>query len=529
MPDESFASVSSNERVPWSQIVILMAGTFMAFLDTSIINVAIPKMMSSFGVGENTIQWVSTAYLLSAGVSISIIGYFSDRFGLKNIFIFSITVFTLGSALCSVAQNETFLVMARAIQAVGGGAIMPVTTAYIYHIVPKEKIGMALGIRGIAMAMGPAMGPALGGYLVDRYDWHIIFTINIPVGVLVTLIGLMSLPQVPRQRPPTLDLWGALSITTGSFCLLLALSRGQAVGWGTLFIVSTLLIGCFSLILFVLWELSAENPLADFRIFKGNPVLGASFVGTSILTITLYASMFLIPIFVQRVMGFTPYRTGLLMLPGAIVMGVLTPIVGRLFDKVGALPLCVVGIPISVWSTYQLGQINLSTSFHTIQYWVAIRSVGFALTMMPITVAGLNTVPRKEMNRVTSINSLVRQISGALGIAYFTYVLNRQEVFSYALYAQQITINRLAVSAFLSKTQNFFLHHVVQGGQLAKSHSLALLYLAANMQSNVLAIDYTLILSAIVLLAMLPLVFFLRQPKRATVPPEKTRDTFPKL
>ncbi|HUW63733.1 MAG TPA: MFS transporter, partial [Spirochaetia bacterium] len=176
-----------SSRIPWLQLFILMGGAFMAFLDTSIVNVAIPKLMAIFGVGVDSIQWVTTGYLLSAGVTIPVTGYFGDRLGIKNIFLISLGIFTLGSALCSVASSENFLIAARVIQAIGGGAIMPVTTAYTYQIVTRDKIGVALGTRGIAMAAAPAFGPVLGGYLIDHFDWHIIFTINVPIGILIIL------------------------------------------------------------------------------------------------------------------------------------------------------------------------------------------------------------------------------------------------------------------------------------------------------------------------------------------------------
>lgn len=507
-------------KIPWFPVMILMLGAFMAFLDTSIVNVALPKLMSIFGVGIDSIQWVTTAYLLSAGVTIPLTGYFGDRLGIKNIFLISLGVFTLGSALCSVAASENILIAARVIQAVGGGAIMPVTTAYTYQIVARDKIGLALGTRGIAMAAAPAFGPVLGGYIIDHFDWHIIFTINVPIGILTILLGMMALPKIPVHAKPRLDVPGMLLIVAGSFSVLLALSRGQSVGWNTLGIVATLVGGVFALIVFVMWELSTDHPIIDLRVFNGNPVLAASFIGTSLVTVALYAGIFLIPIFTQQIMGYTPFQSGLLMAPAAIVMGIITPFAGRLFDKFGAVPLCLAGIAITAIMTYQMGFLSMNTSYHTLQIWYMARSAGFALFMLPMTAIGLNTVPRHLMNRVTSLNSLVRQLSGSLGIAYITYLYDRQELVYSAQFASKITSGSIATSTFTHGLSGYLLTKSMMGSHNAGILALTSLSQLVTQQSTTQAIDYTMIFAAIIIMCVIPVVFFLRRPKKIDKPAE---------
>jgi len=502
-------------RIPWLQILILMGGAFMAFLDTSIVNVAIPKLMAIFGVGVDSIQWVTTAYLLSAGVTIPITGYFGDRLGVKNIFLISLGIFTLGSALCSVTSSLDFLIAARVIQAVGGGAIMPVTTSYTYQIVTRDKIGLALGTRGIAMAAAPAFGPVLGGYLIDHFDWHIIFTINVPIGLLTILLGIVALPRVPSQVKPRLDLPGMVLIIAGSFAVLLGLSRGQSVGWHTLAIVATLTGGVFILILFTIWELTTDHPVIDLRVFKGNPTLAASFLGTFLVTVAMYAGLFLVPIFTQQIMGFTPFQAGLLMAPAAVTMGIISPISGRLFDRFGAVPLCLAGILIAAVTTFQMSHLAVGTPYRTLEIWYMERSAGFALFMLPMTAVGLNTVSRQLMNRVTSLNSLVRQLSGSLGIAYITFLYNRQELVYSAMYGEKITGSSPAVANFLRGSTAFLRSRSTLPA--AGAHSLSLYYLRqlVTNQATALAIDYTMVFAAIVTLAVVPVVFFLRRPRKA--------------
>ena len=505
----------ATSRIPWLQLFILMAGAFMAFLDTSIVNVAIPKLMAIFGAGVDSIQWVTTGYLLSAGVTIPITGYFGDRLGVKNIFLISLGIFTLGSALCSAATSENFLIAARVIQAVGGGAIMPVTTSYTYQIVSRDRIGLALGTRGIAMAAAPAFGPVLGGYLIDHFDWHIIFTINVPIGILTILLGMMVLPRIPVHTKPRLDLPGIVLIIAGSFAVLLGLSRGQSAGWHSLGIVVALTGGVFALTTWVLWELSTDHPVIDLRVFRGNAVLAASFAGTFLVTVALYAGIFLVPIFTQQIMGFTPFETGLLMTPAAVVMGVISPLSGRLFDRFGAVPLVLAGIVIAAVTTFQLSRLDINTSYRTLQLWYMERSAGFALFMLPMTAVGLNTVPRQLMNRVTSLNSLVRQLSGSLGIAYITYLYNRQELFYSAMYGEKITASSPTTSSFIDGViASLHAHSTLPA---ADARGLALYYLQhlVTNQATTWAIDYTMVVAAVIILGVLPLAFLLRRPGKA--------------
>ena len=487
----------------------------MAFLDSSIVNVAIPKLMATFGVGTDTIEWVSTAYLLSAGVMIPITGFLSDWLGLKKMYIFSLSVFTLGSALCGMSSNEKILIASRIIQAIGGGALMPVTTAFVYRIVAREKVGMALGIRGISMAMAPAMGPALGGYLIDRMDWQVIFTLNIPVGIITIILAILMLPALPPHPAKKFDLPGLIFCAVGCFTLLLALNQGEKDGWSSYFIVMLLTTGVFSLILFVIRELSVETPALDISLLK-SITLAASFACTAAVTISMYASIFLIPIFVQDLQGYSPYRAGLLMMPAAVVMGIMTPLAGRLFDRFGARPLCLIGMPIMAYTTYLIAKINLSTTLQHLQLLLALRSLGMGLFMLPITAAGLNTVPQRLMNQATALNSLVRQISGSLGVAYFTYLMTSRTTYHMALNSWNITGTMPALPLFVEKVKWLAAEHGLSfGGTIAGAQKLAMAILAqtARNTSTVQAMDDALLVSSILVILTIPLTFLLKKPR----------------
>jgi len=320
-------------------LLTMIIGAFMAILDGSIVNVALPRMMAIFGSAADQIHWALTGYMLATGVVIPITGYLSDRFGGKKIYILSLAAFTAGSALCSLAWSNNSLVVARVIQAVGGGMMMPVSMAMIYYIVPREKIGMALGIWGVTAMAAPSIGPALGGYLVDNFSWQWIFTINIPIGIAAVFLSMAVLKETPLKSGLKADFPGIILCAAGCFALLLALSEGQDQGWTSLYIVNLFIFSGFTLALFVIWELITDQPMLDIRLLK-NITFAASLVCVSIAIIGLFSAIFLIPLFVRNVQGLTPLQTGLLMMPAALASGIMMPISGRLFDEIGALPLC---------------------------------------------------------------------------------------------------------------------------------------------------------------------------------------------
>jgi EmrB/QacA subfamily drug resistance transporter len=416
-----------NDRpFPWAALMVLVLGAFMAILDSSIVNVALPKLMAIFGVSADEIQWIMTAYMLTSGVVVPITGYLGDKYGYKRTYLYSLVAFTLGSALCGAAWSNNSLIAFRVIQAVGGGMLIPLSMSIIYRIVPRQKMGMAMGIWGIAAIMAPAVGPTAGGYLVDYYSWHLIFTINIPIGFIAFLLTYMFIEETPVNAKLKFDYLGSVLSCIGLFCLLLALSKGQDEGWTSQYIVTLFVVSFFLLVLFCLWELHVPHPMLDIRLLK-NTAFAASTVATSLTTIAMFAAIFMVPLYCQNLQGLTPMQTGLLMMPMALTTGFMMLISGRLFDKIGALPLGVVGMIITCYFTYRLSFINLDTSFHELQMILVLRAVGLGMGMMPIGTAGMNTIPPFLVGRASAINNLFRQISGSFGIAIMTYImLDRQ-------------------------------------------------------------------------------------------------------
>lgn len=493
----------SSGQIPMAALMTLIIGAFMGILDGSIINVALPRMMSIFGSTADQIQWVMTGYLLASGVVVPVTGYLSDRFGGKTVYIFSLGAFTFGSLLCSLAWSNNSLVVARVIQAIGGGMMMPVSMAMIFYIVPRDKIGMALGIWGVSAMVAPSIGPTLGGYLVDNFSWQWIFTINIPIGIAAVFLAMAILEETPKKTGLKADFPGIILSALGCFALLLALSEGQDKGWSSLYIVNLLIFSGFSLALFVIWELLTENPMLDIRLIR-NITFTASLVGVSISTIGLFSGIFLMPLFVQNVQGLTPMQTGLMMMPAAIASGVMMPISGKLFDKIGALPLCLVGLSITAVTTYQLHTITYNISYSEMQWLLVERSAGMGLCMMPLATAGMNTIPHFLIGRASALSNLVRQLSASFGIAFITYVMLHRQEYHAVWLADTVNYNSPAATGALSQIQSL----LSQAGYSTQG-ATGILYSLMRREAFIAGIADAFIVGTIIIIIAIPFVFLL--------------------
>ena len=416
------------ERLPFTALFVLILGTFMGILDASIVNVALPRLMAIFNASADQIQWVMTIYLLVGGMVIPASGYLGDRYGYKTVYLAAVGFFAVTSGLCGAAWSTNSLIVARALQALGGGMMIPLSMAMVYQIWPREKIGMALGLWGLTMTVAPAIGPTLGGYLTEYFTWRLIFYINLPIGLLTILLGLLWLKETPRQVGLRLDLPGLFLVGAACFMTLLALSKGQDWGWTSQAIVTLFLASFFCFVLFALWELHAPNPVLDVRLLQ-NGVFTLSVLTTSAAQMALFIAVFIVPIFCQNVQGYSPMQTGLILMPAALTAGFVMPLAGRLFDRVGAVPPGLIGLVVLTVTTYILRHLAADAPVRYLQFWLCMRSVGLGLAMMPLTTAGMNTVPDFLVGRASALMNVVRQITGSFAIAVVSYVLVNRMAF----------------------------------------------------------------------------------------------------
>ncbi|AEG60774.1 DHA2 family efflux MFS transporter permease subunit [Desulforamulus ruminis] len=505
-------TAAEKEASFWLPLFVLVIGAFAAILNSSSINVAIPKLMSIFGVSANDIQWVITAYMLTSAVVIPITGYLGDRFGGKRVYILSTAAFTAGSILCAFAWSSNSLIVFRVIQGIGGGIIMPITMVLIYRIVPIEKIGLALGVWGMAAVMGPAVGPTVGGYILEHFSWRLLFIINVPVGIVGVLLSIYLLKETPIKKDTKFDFWGFLFAAVGFFALLLALSQGSKEGWSSYYIVMLFILSFFTLLLFVLVELFSEDPMMDLRLLKNKTFLYTTIVG-SLINIGLYGGVFLTPLFAQNLMGLSAYDTGILLFPSAMVSGVMMPVSGILFDKFGAKVVGLIGVTITAVATLDMYHLDVNTSQMTVVIIMCIRSFGIGLSMMPLMTAGMNVVAKHLIGRASSLGNVIRQVASSFGIAVLTTIMQNRQTFHAATLSEGVSYSSPVAANIIKQVQGALLSSGA-GSDDSTSGAISMVVGLVQKQAMALAINDTFLISALFVFAAIPLIFLINEKKK---------------
>jgi EmrB/QacA subfamily drug resistance transporter len=400
-------------------LAVLVTGMFMSILDLSIVNVAIPSMRTDLGADIESIQWISTAYSLTEGVMVPASAWLGARIGLKRLYIILIVLFTIASLLCALSTGLGGLIAFRILQAIPGG-VLPVTCMTIlFRIVPKEKLGAAMGMYGLGIVVAPGIGPTLGGYLVEHVDWRAIFYINVPVGILGAIAAAFVLKKFPAEPSRPFDFVGFICIAGSLFSLLLALEEGDHWGWTSYPTVMLFFAAAILMALFIVVELHVEYPVLDLRVFKHWPYVN-SLLLVSMMSIGLFAVMFYVPSFLQSSQGWTPWNTGLTLLPQALAMAVLMPFAGLLYDRIGARWPAAVGLALTGSGILLLSRINIDITRGELILGMVVMATGMALGMMPIMTGGLSTLPPEISDSGSAINTLTQRVSSALGLAVMT-------------------------------------------------------------------------------------------------------------
>jgi EmrB/QacA subfamily drug resistance transporter len=407
-------------------LAVLVTGMFMSVLDTSIVNVAIPTIQNDFGGTTDDVQWVVTAYTLTLGVVVPTTAWLGDRFGLTRVYSLALLAFAAGSALCGLAWNLNSLVIFRIFQAVPGGILPVITLSILYRIVPRDRLGAAMGMYGLGIVGAPAIGPTLGGYLVEYVNWRLIFYINVPIGILGAVAAVLVLQRLPPVDWRRFDVLGFLTVAGGLFALLLATSEGESWGWGSYRILGLITFSVLSLALFVIIELEVADPLLDIRIFRYWPFTN-SLLLISVLSVVLLGELFYIPQFLQVAQGWGAFNSGLTLLPQALVMGLLMPIAGRVYDRIGPRWPAVIGLSIVAYGLYLLHTLTLDTPREHVIWLLMMLGAGLGMAMMPIMTGGIAAIPVTQSNIASAFNNVVRNVSGALGVAVLTALWTSQQ------------------------------------------------------------------------------------------------------
>lgn len=403
-------------------MAILLIGTFVAILNQTLLNIALPKIIEDLGITTNTAQWLITIYLLINGVMIPITAFLIERYSTRQLFLTAVGIFAVGSLICALSTNFTVLLIGRIVQSMGAGVMMPLMQTVILLIFPREKRGAAMGMVGLAIAFAPAIGPTLSGWIVEHYSWRLLFYVVLPITLLDLLFAAVALKNVGKLTYPKLDPLSIITSTIGFSSLLYGFSSAGSAGWGATEVLATLIIGVIALILFVWRQLNMERPMLEIRVLK----YGIFTLATGIATIVFIAMMginLLLPLYLQQMRGVSALNSGLMLLPGAILMGIMNPITGRIFDKVGARWLSVIGMAIVTVATFQLTSLSVTTSFLSIIITYSVCLIGISMVMMPITTAGINQLPPQLIAHGSAMTNTLRTVGGSIGTAILVTVM----------------------------------------------------------------------------------------------------------
>lgn len=408
-------------RAILAPLVAIIVGVFMVVLDGTAVNVALPRLVVELHSSLTALQWTITGYALAQAAVIPLAGWLSDRVGAKRLFLVSVVLFTLGSALCATAQTSGYLIFFRILQGMGGGFVLPLAMAYVYRICPPQKIGVVMGMMGVPILFAPAIGPVLAGWLVQFASWRWIFLINVPIGVIGVIIGVFSLPVLARQAATTLDRYGVVLAPLAFAALSYGVSEG-ATSWTSTATIGGIAVGVVALALFIAAELRSTAPLLELRVFQSSEFVRAILVQW-VGQFALFGSLFLAPLFLQQVRGYGAFDTGLILLPQALASAVFMPIGGILFDRIGARPLVLVGLGLIAVATFILAHVSVTTQGSDLILPLGLSGAGMGLMFMSLNTHLLNAAPRALIGRVTALTNALQQVVNSLSVAGLATIL----------------------------------------------------------------------------------------------------------
>jgi len=491
-----------------------MLGTFMAILDTSIVNVALPYMMSSFGVDREKIEWVATAFMLASAVTMPLVGWLVGRVGHKNLYATSLFLFTSSSALCALAWSYHSLIFARVLQAVGGGAIQPIGMAIIGDLFEPHERGRALGIWGTGIMLGPTIGPVAGGYLTEWFNWRSIFSVNIPIGILTLSLVLliMKKEKLGRGRDVPLDIPGFMFLSVALISGLLAISYGQDKGWTSNYILTCIILSVTCLICFITTESVVEHPLLHLGLFRHRNYSLAMMLAV-FRSLGLFGGVFLLPLFLINVVGYTTIQTGLWMMPGAIAVGISMPIAGRLADRRSPRVLVFFGTVVTALGMFLYGNLDPLSSKLGIIGPQVVRGVGLAFMMTPLLTAAMNSVPRESIATASSFLNIIQRVGGAFGIALMNSYVTKMALIHSVRQGELISTQSSAFQYALHPFSQVQLHRSVPALSGGSAKVSLLLSEMIHNRALVMAFDNAFVFIGVIIMLGLFMVFFLKPEK----------------
>ncbi|MGC8554354.1 MAG: DHA2 family efflux MFS transporter permease subunit [Candidatus Acidulodesulfobacterium sp.] len=434
--------ISEHRLYKWLVLTIAVTASFMAILDINIVIVALPKMMSHFGVNVITIDWVIIAYTITYSIIILLTSFSSKKYGLKIPFAVSIVFFLIGSAFCGFAPSYRIMIIFRIIQAVGGAGLIPISVNLIAKYFKSSERGTAMGIWTIGIMVAPALGPIIGGYFVDYVDWRMIFYFNVPIGIILFLGTLILLendiPKIPFNK--RFDFIGFFLIAICLGTLLYVLNEGQTLEWNSRVIILSELISAASFILFIIVEIFSKKHLMDYSLFKTRNFVAGNLVNM-IRAGGIFSTMFLLPIFIENILNYNAMHAGFLMAPFAIAVAIASPIAGKISDKYGPKYLMLAGMLIFAAANFSLGSISLHTSIPFLINNQFLRGIGVGLINAPVMMTVINSAKFEQIPDASALYNVLFQIGASFGIAWSGEELAVRQVYHLNQYSRDINYN----------------------------------------------------------------------------------------
>ncbi len=499
----------------WLVTVAVMAGTFLAVMDISVVNVSMPHMMGNFGQTLSAITWVATSYSIAEMLMITMAGWWSALLGRKRLYLASLVLFTLGSMLAGTAQTFTHMLCYRILQGIGGGSLIPISQAILRETYPPEEQGMAMAIFGMGVVLAPAMGPILGGWLTDNYGWPWVFYINIPVSIvgLVLVSAFVEDPPYLRRGIARVDWAGIGLLTLGLTGMQVVLERGQENNWfQSRWITAGAILTVVALTTLVLWELRTREPIIQFRVLRNIPLSVGAGMGL-VFGMVFFGTTFSLPQLTQQLLHYPAYHAGLVLMPRSLTLFLLMPLAGWLFNYVDPRLLIAVGIGITYWAFYHLAQLSLNVGFWNLVPIMLLMGAGMPCVFVTLSTVSLRTVNREDMTAATSLYTLARSVGGNLGYALVATLLERFSIVHQAYLSTHISRLNNAYPGYATALAAR-LSHQTGDPVAAQSQALALVDALVHRQAAILAYNDVARIFGVRFLCSLPLLLLFPRTKR---------------
>jgi len=512
---------------PWAIALTVTLATFMEVLDTSIANVALPHIAGSLGASQDEATWVLTSYLVSSAIVLPISGWLSNRFGRKRYYLTCVTIFTVCSLFCGLAPSLPILIIARIMQGAGGGGLASSEQAILADTFPIEKRGQAFAVYGMAVVVAPAIGPTLGGWITDNFNWHWIFFINLPIGLLSFWLSsrLVEDPpylkeRVKEARNSPVDFTGLALVASGVGLLEFFLDKGQEKDWfGSPMIVTAATTATVLLIVFVLWEWNHNDPIVDLKLLK-NRNFGTAVFLQLILGMVLFGSTVLIPQYLQVLLGFTAERAGMVLSPGGFVLMAMMVVAGRTVSKFDPRMLVCIGYGLTAAGLFNLTRLSLDSSFGTVTLWRALQVVGLPLVFIPISTLNYVGVPPSKSNQISSLSNFARNLGGSAGTALLTTFLARTAQTHQGQLAAHTGPGSIGYRTYIASATSAAQAHGMSA-LAATQYAVGSAYQQMLRQASMLSYKNAFALLAGAIFLLMPLPFLMRLPSaRAKPDPE---------